>query len=647
MTDISPSQLQQQQQIQRRETRSSKSKAMIKAIPPSPALSNAEIPAHGLPAENMSEYLQHHQNGSAAYYPHDQSVNMESIHPHSQPATRYSTPVPLRSMYQPSNQQMVQAYTQYTYPQPPHYDQSPYQFTDEYGTASSQPYSTPATSPPTPSRNDLRVTRNGIYPRGGKAATPSRPPPAPIARTPTPKKKPGKDRPKAVKKSPHLSGPMSEITKDSKIPVVDIETYVNRSSADRQHEVVTGKVPGKIKRPMNAFMLYRKAYQNRAKEWCSQYNHQIVSQVCGDSWPMEPEHIRAQFTEWAKIERDNHQKAHPAYKFTPSKPHKPKPAASNKRGRLDNDEDDLDDDPNDPDWHGSSSKRMRRTETPYSTHDDYEPPRSMYSGHPQQYANNRSAFQATNPGKPLPPQYDAHAAAAGHYYQAVQVREGPVEHILYKKTPSPAMMHHQYQPHAGRGGYDEYGGYAAPAPHHQQMHHHQGSPLQQHQYLDIPQTHQHPKNAPYGGHHHPSQRQVDPLLLLQGSSQVEGDVLDLGYDQQYPHQLDPAHHSAGGPWVESGSPVVGSQQQQQIQYLDQTTTYEAYGANGMIAGGGEEQYGTTDPTQLLYQPEQEKIFSAEPWQVVDTSLGAEGDDWMLQELQTPTAVLPPAEVGGK
>jgi hypothetical protein len=70
-------------------------------------------------------------------------------------------------------------------------------------------------------------------------------------------------------------------------------------------------------------MLYRKAYQNLAKRLCTQNNHQLVSQVCGNSWPLEPESLRAQFNEWARIERANHQKAHPEYKFTPAKP-KPK-----------------------------------------------------------------------------------------------------------------------------------------------------------------------------------------------------------------------------------------------------------------------------------------------------------------------------------
>jgi hypothetical protein len=628
MTEVSPSSPQQQQQ-QRRETRSSKTKDMIKAIPPSPALSHAEMPVHGLPTGHTSDYLQHHHQTSTAYYPQEQSVNMESIHARSQPATRYSTPVPPRSLYQSANQQLVQQYPQYSYPQPPQqYDHSPYTFADDYGTAvsisslefnpspvafsgqglmalttyqSSQPYSTPATSPPTPSRNtEVRVTRNGTYPRGGKAPTVSRPP----AATSTPKKKAGKDRPKAVKKSPHLSGPMSEITKDSHIPVIDIGTYVHRSTEDRIREVATGKIPGKIKRPMNAFMLYRKAYQNRAKEWCSQHNHQVVSQVCGDSWPLEPDHVRAQFTEWAKLERDNHQKAHPSYKFTPSKPHKPKPVAAAKRGRA---EDDEDDDPDDPDWRGST-KRMRRMHTPLDD-EEYQDPRSLYGGQGGYQQHNRSAFHASNPGKPMPQPYDTHAAAAGHYYQTVQVRDGAVEHIMYKKTPSPAMMHHQQHHH---GGY-EMSAYGPPPPQmHPQSHHHH---YQQQQYLDTQHLQHHP-SPQY------SPQRVDPSLLPSGTA---GDLLDLGGGGygQYPHQMDPAqwHDGQGG---------GGGGGQQQV-YLDQTTTFEI----GQYALPGDE-FG--DPAALLAQPEQEKIFNQEPWQVLDTSLAAEGDDWMEKfELQPATA----------
>lgn len=628
---------------------------MIKAIPPSPALSQAEMPVHGLPSGHMNDYyLQHHHQTSTAYYPQEQQVNMESIHPRSQPATRYSTPVPPRSLYQPTNQQLVQAYPQYSYPQPPQYDHSPYTFTDEYGTAvsiscldlipepshfseedrteltsyqSSQPYSTPATSPPTPARNaEVRVTRSGTYARGGKAATTSRPTPA----SSPPKKKAGKDRPKAVKKSPHLSGPMSEITKDSHIPVVDIGSYVHRSTEERIREVATGKVPGKIKRPMNAFMLYRKAYQNRAKEWCSQHNHQVVSQVCGDSWPLEPEHVRAQYTEWAKVERDNHQLAHPSYKFTPSKPHKPKPPHGGKRHH---DDDDPDDDPDDPDWHGS--KRIRRVDTPLGDQEYHHQARPLYSGGAG-YQHNRSAFQATNPGKPMPQPYDAHVGAGGHYYQTMQLRDGAVEHIMYKKTPSPAMMHHHNQHH--HGGY-ELSGYGPPPPppqmHHHHPHphphpHHPHHPHHNHnqpQYIDTQHLQvQHQSPAAY----HP--QRVDPSLLPSGTSEL----LDLGSYGHYPHQLDPAH---GGPWSEGqggGGQHHHQQQQQQEVYLDHTTTFEM-GQYGVP----DDEFG--DPTALLLGgPEQEKIFNQEPWQVLESgSLAVEGDDW------DKFGELPPATASGQ
>jgi len=281
----------------------------------------------------------------------------------------------------------------------------------------------------------------------------------------TPKKR---ERAKAVKRIPKLDGPMSEVTKDSSIPVVDIAAYVHRSTEERRKEVAEGKIPGKIKRPMNAFMLYRKAYQNRAKNWCSQHNHQIVSQVCGDSWPLEPEQVRLQFNEWAKIERDNHQKAHPGYKFTPSKPQKSK-------YRKDADEPEPSE-AGDFDWdsrQGGSSRHRSRTKTPmHDSDDDYQPPRSVYHQHyagsgaprlalPQQ---NRSAFHFTNPGKPMPTPYD-NRELPNHYYQTTHIRDpqrqpvhGAVEDLMMHKTPSPgggALQHPQADPEFGFMGYSQ------------------------------------------------------------------------------------------------------------------------------------------------------------------------------------------------
>lgn len=104
-------------------------------------------------------------------------------------------------------------------------------------------------------RSGLGIPRNGHLPLR----------PMPEARSPSDKssskpKKAKKEKIKAEKKVAKLQQPLSVLTKDWKhVPVVDIEAYVNRSAEVRRKEVEEGKVPGKVKRPMNSFMLYRKA----------------------------------------------------------------------------------------------------------------------------------------------------------------------------------------------------------------------------------------------------------------------------------------------------------------------------------------------------------------------------------------------------
>lgn len=117
---------------------------------------------------------------------------------------------------------------------------------------------------------------------------------------------------------PKLTAPLSELTTDyHHIPVRDMEEWVHRPVEVRWMEVK--KREGYIARPMNSFMLYRSAYAERTKFWCLQNNHQVVSSVSGVSWPLEPPSVRNRYNELARIERMNHQAAHPGYKFSPSK----------------------------------------------------------------------------------------------------------------------------------------------------------------------------------------------------------------------------------------------------------------------------------------------------------------------------------------
>ncbi|KAH2192829.1 hypothetical protein KXW59_006759 [Aspergillus fumigatus] len=129
---------------------------------------------------------------------------------------------------------------------------------------------------------------------------------------------------------PKLPGPLSEVTKHlTNVPLRDMDSWVHRPKEVRHAEVA--KKNGKVARPMNSFMLYRSAYAERTKEWFAQNNHQVVSEVAGDSWRIETPEIREKYEVLANVEKANHLKAHPGYKFSPSKEKK-------KRSETDDDQ---------------------------------------------------------------------------------------------------------------------------------------------------------------------------------------------------------------------------------------------------------------------------------------------------------------------
>ncbi|PLN85339.1 hypothetical protein BDW42DRAFT_2632 [Aspergillus taichungensis] len=120
---------------------------------------------------------------------------------------------------------------------------------------------------------------------------------------------------------PVINAPLSELTKDmSHIPIRDMEEWVHRPIETRLNQTTR---KGKVARPMNSFILYRSAYAERTKEWLSQNNHQEVSKVAGQSWKMEPRDIKQKYASLANIEKANHEKAHPGYKYSPKDKSKP------------------------------------------------------------------------------------------------------------------------------------------------------------------------------------------------------------------------------------------------------------------------------------------------------------------------------------
>jgi hypothetical protein len=195
---------------------------------------------------------------------------------------------------------------------------------------------------------NIRRTRSG-RPINGHYRTDS--PQAPKTRRARSRSKsPVRKQPRKAKNPVNLPGPLSELTENMKdVPVKDLEVWVHRSSEDRQKEVNARK--GYVTRPMNAFILYRSAYADRTKAWCSENNHQVVSKVCGASWALESEKIKNYYKSLYEIEKDNHAIAFPEYKFSPAK------AQSKKKRKSEEMADDSD-----GDWAQSHSVRRRHRE---------------------------------------------------------------------------------------------------------------------------------------------------------------------------------------------------------------------------------------------------------------------------------------------
>jgi hypothetical protein len=218
----------------------------------------------------------------------------------------------------------------------------------------------------------------------------------------------------------------------------DTEAKVRRSAEQRQEEVNSKKNNGKIPRPMNSFMLYRSAYAERVKEYCKEGNHQIISQVTGASWALEPQSVKAVYEKFAEIDRQNHQNAHPGYKFAPNKNN----AARKKRKGHDQDDEHTDWDEQEYDGGSSYSKRSRynqsidsrsrsRSSTPF---DNTRQPNygRMAMGLPV----HPSSYQATNP-RSVPPAYPIINDPEHYYQQWATPYAHNIEDVHVRSVPRP------------------------------------------------------------------------------------------------------------------------------------------------------------------------------------------------------------------
>lgn len=132
-------------------------------------------------------------------------------------------------------------------------------------------------------------------------------------------------KPVSLKKHIALHRPLSEVIRETaNVEVFDVFAHVHRHNDVRKEEALK---EGKVKRPLNAFLLYRKHVISFVKKELlgeeNKNNQQFVSRICGDSWKLETDEVKAKFKKLAQAEKTRHSQAFPRYKYTPKPGKKP------------------------------------------------------------------------------------------------------------------------------------------------------------------------------------------------------------------------------------------------------------------------------------------------------------------------------------
>ncbi|KAI1274516.1 hypothetical protein F5Y07DRAFT_410152 [Xylaria sp. FL0933] len=91
----------------------------------------------------------------------------------------------------------------------------------------------------------------------------------------------------------------------------DMDAFVRRDKSERM-------IKGKICRPNNGFILYRRAYDQAARFFSGgRGKAQNACRLLGMSWKMESDEVKKLFSNYARQEKDYHAYYFPSYKYNP------------------------------------------------------------------------------------------------------------------------------------------------------------------------------------------------------------------------------------------------------------------------------------------------------------------------------------------
>ncbi|ORZ03522.1 hypothetical protein BCR43DRAFT_501375 [Syncephalastrum racemosum] len=100
--------------------------------------------------------------------------------------------------------------------------------------------------------------------------------------------------------------------------LVQLQAQAGRNHRQRRPRI-RKRDPSMIPRPLNCFLTYRLAKQKLITELCPGANHRDISKVVAKWWHEEPNFIKDEYRELARIEKASHARKYPNYKYSPKK----------------------------------------------------------------------------------------------------------------------------------------------------------------------------------------------------------------------------------------------------------------------------------------------------------------------------------------
>lgn len=102
-----------------------------------------------------------------------------------------------------------------------------------------------------------------------------------------------------------------------KQPVLEHPLRDGKNLSIVQACVCTDKETNKIKRPKNAFILYRSANSKKIIDRLGHSDNQAISKILGQAWRNESDQVVKKYKALAALEKERHEAMYPGYKYQP------------------------------------------------------------------------------------------------------------------------------------------------------------------------------------------------------------------------------------------------------------------------------------------------------------------------------------------